>query len=289
MAAERGPAGAGEPPAPDGVILYDKPAGISSHDVVVRVRRALGRGVKVGHAGTLDPFATGLLLVLVGRATRVQRLLMALPKRYLATARFGARSSTGDPEGEIVHTGRVPEGELSLPTGRIRQRPPAHSAVKVSGRRSYELARAGVSVELAEREVEVHRFEERWREGERRGFEIECSSGTYVRSLIADLGDAYCEALRRTAIGPFEVGCADGERIIPLAEALSFLPEVRLDADQARRISHGQRIPRTGRAAPAPAVAGDVRVCSGESLIAIGQLDPGAGVLRPVVVLDAGR
>ena len=131
-----------------GTLLYDKPAGITSHDAVARVRRALGRGVKVGHAGTLDPFATGLLLILVGRATRVQRFLMALPKAYEATARFGATSNTGDPEGEIVETGRVPDGDLSLPTGVIRQRPPAFSAVKVGGRRAYQLARAGVEVEI---------------------------------------------------------------------------------------------------------------------------------------------
>ncbi len=160
----------------DGVVLYDKPAGITSHDVVAAVRRALsvrlgsrgGGRVKVGHAGTLDPFATGLLLVLVGRATRVQRFLMALPKTYEAVARFGAVSSTGDPEGEIVVTGAVPDGDLALPTGRLRQRPPAFSAVKVAGRRAYALARAGEAVELAEREVEVYRFEERWRSGDRR-------------------------------------------------------------------------------------------------------------------------
>ena len=192
----------------DGVVLYDKPAGVTSHDVVAKMRRALRSGarVKVGHAGTLDPFATGLLLVLVGRATRVQRFLMALPKSYEATARFGAVSNTGDPEGEITVTGVVPSGDLALPTGLVRQRPPAFSAVKIGGRRAYALARAGETVELAEREVHVYRFEERWREGERRGFVIECSSGTYVRSLIAALGDAYCEALRRTAIGRFEVG-----------------------------------------------------------------------------------
>ena len=132
-------------PASDGIVLYDKPAGITSHDVVARMRRALGRPrrVKVGHAGTLDPFATGLLLILVGRATRVQRFLMALPKRYEAVARFGAVSSTGDPEGELVQTGVVPSGDLPLPTGAVRQRPPAFSAVKVGGRRAYALARAG--------------------------------------------------------------------------------------------------------------------------------------------------
>src|SRR5256885_8459931 len=119
--------------AEDGVLLHDKPAGITSHDVVAQVRRRVGRGVKVGHAGTLDPFASGLLLVLVGRATRAQRFFMALPKTYEVVARFGAVSATGDPEGPITETGCVPEGELSLPTGVLRQRAPAHSAVKVGG------------------------------------------------------------------------------------------------------------------------------------------------------------
>src|SRR5947209_16342585 len=112
---------------PQGVVLCDKPAGVTSHDVVDAQRRRLGSGVKVGHSGTLDPFATGLLLILVGRATRVQRFLMALPKTYEAVARFGAVSSTGDPEGEITRTGRLPAGDLRLPTGVLRQRPPAYS------------------------------------------------------------------------------------------------------------------------------------------------------------------
>ena len=146
-------------PRQDGVVIYDKPAGVTSHDVVATMRRRLGKGTKVGHAGTLDPFATGLLLILVGRATRVQRFLLALPKTYQVVARFGAVSSTGDPEGEIVHTGAVPEGDLQLPTGRLRQRPPAYSAIKLRGRRAYALARAGVEVEVPEREVEVYRFE----------------------------------------------------------------------------------------------------------------------------------
>src|SRR5205807_10670825 len=107
--------------SPSGVLLYDKPAGVTSHDVVADVRRKRGRGVKVGHAGTLDPFATGLLLILVGRATRVQRFLMELPKTYQAVARFGAVSSTADPEGEITETGVVPVGDLTLLTGRVKQ------------------------------------------------------------------------------------------------------------------------------------------------------------------------
>jgi tRNA pseudouridine55 synthase len=265
-----------------GVVLYDKPAGITSHDVVVAVRRRLGRGIKVGHTGTLDPFATGLLLVLVGRATRVQRFLMALPKTYEATARFGATSSTGDSEGEIVHTGVVPVGDLDLPTGVLRQRPPAFSAVKIGGRRAYALARAGVEVDLPEREIEVYRFDEAWREVARRGFVIECSSGTYVRSLIAELGDAYCEQLRRTRIGPFDVADADPARVVELDHALSFLREVRLDSEAARRAGHGAAVP-----APADGVvAGDVvRLTDDVGLIALAQaLNDGQG-LKPIVGL----
>ena len=271
-------------PVSDGIVLYDKPAGITSHDVVARMRRALGaRGgrsgrVKVGHAGTLDPFATGLLLILVGRATRVQRFLMALSKRYEATARFGAVSTTGDPEGEITATGLVPSGDLDLPTGSVRQRPPAYSAVKVGGRRAYALARAGEQVELAERVIEVYRFDERWRDGDRRGFVIECSSGTYVRSLIADLGDAYCEELRRTAIGRFEVADADPERIIGLDDALSFMPEVRLDPKAARRAGHG------GAVAGDAAGAEVVRLTDDRGLIALAA-PRGEGLLGPVIGL----
>jgi tRNA pseudouridine55 synthase len=262
-------------PADDYVVLYDKPAGVTSHDVVAEVRRTLPRKTKVGHAGTLDPFATGLLLVLVGRATRVQRFLMALPKTYETIARFGARSSTGDPEGEIVVTGRVPSGDLTLPTGRVRQRPPAYSAIKIGGRRAYQLARAGTEVELPEREVVVHRFDERWRDGDRRAFRIECSSGTYVRSLIADLGDAYCEQLRRTTIGEFDVARADPQRHLPLQTALGFLPEVRLDPEHARRAGHGGRVPGEAQ--------GSVRLTDSEGLIAIAEPGHEAGTLMPIV------
>jgi tRNA pseudouridine55 synthase len=262
----------------DYVLLCDKPAGKTSHDIVAAVRRELPRKTKVGHAGTLDPFATGLLLVLVGRATRVQRFLMALPKRYETVARFGAVSSTGDPEGEIVETGLVPEGDLALPVGTVRQRPPAYSALKVAGRRAYELARAGEAVELAERAVVVHRFEQLWHEDARRAFIIECSSGTYVRSLIADLGDAYCESLRRTRIGRFDVADADPSRPVGLTEALDFLPEVRLDPETAWRAAHGQTV----TAAPAAGVE-TVRLTDDAGLVALAQPGPNATTLRPVV------
>ncbi len=235
----------------DGVLLIDKPAGMTSHGVVAVVRRALRTGperIRVGHAGTLDPFATGLLLVLVGRATRLQPLLMALPKRYETLARLGATSSTLDPEGEITETGRLPPDPPPLPTGPLRQRPPRYSAVKVDGERAYARARRGETFELAERTVTVYRFAQTWREGDRAAYEIECSAGTYVRSLIADLGDAYCLELRRTDIGPFSVRDAtppprpdDAPTLAPLGleRALAFLPSARLSGDAARRASHG--------------------------------------------------
>jgi tRNA pseudouridine55 synthase len=264
----------------DGIILFDKPAGITSHDVVARVRRTVPRKTKVGHAGTLDPFATGLLLVLVGRATRVQRYLMALPKRYEATARFGAVSTTGDPDGEITVTGALPERDLPLPTGAIRQRPHRYSAVKVEGRRAYALARAGVEVELPEREIEVYRFEELERSGaECRRYVIECSSGTYVRTLIADLGDAYCEQLRRTAIGTFDVADADPGTLVPLSDALAFLPEVRLTGEDARRAAHGVAIKPASP--PEPNVT--VRLADADGLIALAESDAAGGWLKPVV------
>jgi tRNA pseudouridine55 synthase len=253
----------------DGVLLVDKEAGVTSHDVVARVRRERGRGAKVGHAGTLDPFATGLLLVLLGRATRAQRFLMALPKTYETVARLGRVSTTGDRDGEIS-PGRMP-ASLAMPTGRIRQRPPAYSAVRIGGRRAYALARAGEEVEVPEREVDVHEATLLWHRGDRAAYRIHCSSGTYVRSLVMDLRDAYCEELRRTAIGAFRV--EDAGRLVALGEALSFLPEVRLDADAARRAGHGQRV--DGKA------DGVVRLVGPDGLV--GLAEPRDGRLKPIV------
>jgi tRNA pseudouridine55 synthase len=260
---------------PAGVLLRDKPAGVTSHDVVAEVRRSLPRGMKVGHAGTLDPFATGLLLVLVGRATRAQRFLMGLPKTYRAVARLGWVSDTGDRDGELAETGQVPE-RLSIPAGEQMQRPPAYSAVKVGGRRAYELARAGEAVETKERPVTVYRAELIWHEGDRAAFEIECSAGTYVRSLIADLGDAYCDELERTAIGPFRLEDADPERIVPLAEALAFMPERELDEHEAAAVRNGRRVARGAHRAD------HVRLVHGGDLLAIAE--PRGEELQPVVV-----
>src|SRR6201992_88267 len=182
------------------VLILDKPAGKTSHDVVAEVR--LERGVKAGHAGTLDPFATGLLLVLLGPATRLQRFLVGLPKTYLATARLGWTSTTGDPDGELTETGVVP-GSLELPTGTVRQRVPMTSAVRVGGERLYKKAHRGEVVTTPVRDVEVYRAELLSSGDGFAHYEIECSAGTYVRTLIETLSDAYCSDLRRVGVGPF--------------------------------------------------------------------------------------
>jgi tRNA pseudouridine55 synthase len=268
-----------------GVILLDKPAGVTSHDVVARVRRELrertGQKHRVGHAGTLDPFATGLLLVLVGAATRAQRFLMELPKTYRAVARLGWRSTTGDPEGELVQTGRIPE-PIAIPVGQQMQRPHAFSAVKVGGERLYQKARRGERVEAPARRINVYRSELVNHEDDRVEFLIECSSGTYVRQLIADLGDAYCEELERTAIGPFRLEDADPERLVPLADALSFLPGYELDDEDAERASHGVAVP----GGVTPLQEGDaIRLTHGARIVAIAE--PRDDRLKPTVVFPA--
>jgi tRNA pseudouridine55 synthase len=204
------------------VLLADKPAGITSHDMVERIRRE--RRCKVGHAGTLDPFATGLLLILLGKATKLQQYLVGLPKTYLATARLGWRSSTGDPDGELTETGRVPDS-LELPTGTVRQRVPMTSAVRVGGERLYKKAHRGETVPTPERDIEVYRADLLEQGDGTASFEIECSTGTYVRTLIETLDDAYCSELRRTAVGPFSVGDA-GEQL-SLEAVAEMVPAIK--------------------------------------------------------------
>lgn len=257
-----------------GVLLCDKPAGATSHDVVARVRRK--RGVKAGHGGTLDPFATGLLVVLLGRATRLQRYLLPLPKTYLATARLGWCSTTGDPDGELSETGAIPSS-LELPTGTVRQRLPMTSAVRVDGERLYKRAHRGESIETPEREVEVYRAELREAEEGRARYEIECSAGTYVRTLIETLGDAYCEELRRIAVGPLRIEDAGPEPVEPNA-ALAHLPERGLEPDEAIAIGHGRPIAARG-SEPGEAI----RLVADDRLVAVGRA--GEGTIRPEVVL----
>jgi tRNA pseudouridine55 synthase len=253
----------------------------------VQVRRGLPGRVKVGHSGTLDPFATGLMLVLVGRGTRLQRYLVGLPKAYRAGVRFGFVSTTHDPTGALSETGAhvdeaAVQAGLAPLRGEIEQRVPAHSAVKVAGERLYRRARAGDEIALPVRAVRVERlelarFDEREQTAE---LEVECSSGTYVRQLVADLGElcgagAYCTALERTRIGPFSLQDADAERVLSPNEALAFLPERVLDADEARRVRNGRPVEGGGD--------GPVRLTHEGDLVAIaGARD---GMLRPETVL----
>ena len=275
----------------DGVLLVAKPAGVTSHDVVESVRRA--QRAKVGHAGTLDPFATGLLVVLVGKATRLAQYMVGLPKSYCAGARFGAVSDTGDRDGAITQTGGATTEEgvraALLPlTGEIEQRAPAYSAVKVAGERLYRKARRGETVEAPIRRVRVDRldlvrFDAAAQEAE---LEIDCSSGTYVRQLVADLGDlcgagAYCTALERTAVGPFRLADADDDRVLPPAAAVSFLPAVDLTGAEADDIVHGRRIPvKTGLGEG----VGPIRLMFEDRLIAVAQLR--GDDLQPVTVIS---
>jgi tRNA pseudouridine55 synthase len=245
----------------DGLVVVDKPAGCTSHDVVARLRRAYGQR-RVGHAGTLDPDATGVLLVGLGRATRLLRYLSEAGKAYTGRVVFGIATSTLDAAGEVVDQRPMPltrdEVERALPrfVGDIEQLPPMVSAVKIGGRRLHELARAGEEVERAPRAVHVDRFE-------LVGFEpgpypeatfvVECGSGTYVRSLAADLGAAlggcaHLATLRRDRVGSFtlaearpldEIEAAPDDAVLPLSVAMRDLERIDVDAEQARAVTHG--------------------------------------------------
>ena len=271
---------------------------MTSHDLVAQVRRGLPGKTKVGHAGTLDPFATGLMLVLLGRGTRLQRYLVGLPKAYRAGVRFGVRSTTGDPTGELSATGGrtdepAIEAALERLRGEIRQTVPAYSAVKVEGRRLYRSARAGEEVERPVRTVRIERldlvaFDDVTQEGE---LAVECSSGTYVRQLVADLGElcgagAHCTTLERTRVGPFELADADPEHVVSLSEALAFLAERVLTPDEAAAVRHGRPLeePDAPEARDAPdAAAGPVRLTFEGELVAVARERD--GLLRPETVV----
>ena len=271
--------------AADGIVLLDKPAGASSRTAAGQVARALGAR-KFGHAGTLDPFASGLLVVLLGRACRTQDWFTLLPKEYEASARLGAVSTTGDPEGEITETGRLPESPLRLPTGKVRQHPPAFSAVHVGGRRAYERARAGEEFSTPEREVEIYEFAEAGRSGNEVELRIACSSGTYVRSLVSDLGDAYTTQLRRTAIGPFRVEDADPVRVLAIEEALTFMRKATLEPVAAKAATHGRPVEPGAVSEPAwegpGGPPGEILLVDDGGAVAIARREEG-GRLKPVV------
>jgi tRNA pseudouridine55 synthase len=256
---------------PSGLLLIDKPSGMTSHDVVYRIRRAVGVK-KVGHAGTLDPMATGLLILGVGRATRLLRFLGDMPKVYEGSGILGVETNTLDAEGEVIRESPVAVTESDLKAGldgfvgEIEQTPPAYSAVKVGGERLYKSARRGDVVEAAARRVTVHRFDLVSFDSPRFDFEVECSSGTYVRSLVADVGarlgtGGHLSALRRTSIGPFRVADAtapdDPGPLLPLDRAVAHLPEFELHPEEARVAVHGCCLGPTGIDGPYRAVAPD--------------------------------
>jgi tRNA pseudouridine55 synthase len=250
-------------PAAEGLLLVDKPSGMTSHDAVDVVRRSLGTR-KVGHAGTLDPMATGLLLLGVGRATRLLRYLGELPKTYAATGRLGEETDTLDADGEIVRTAPVDaslaevERACASLVGESMQTPPAYSAVKVGGRKLYEAARKGEVLEAPARPVRVDAFDVTAFDGRDLEVRVTCSGGTYVRVLVANVGrtlgcGAHLVRLRRTAIGSFRVEDAHppGEATPePLERAVEHLPSVRLDPEEARAASHGRPLGPAGVVGP---------------------------------------
>lgn len=281
-------------PAP-ALWLVDKTAGPTSHDIVAAARRQLGgRKVKVGHCGTLDPFATGLLVVLVGRATRLAPYLAGLDKTYLATVRTGFTSESLDPEGPIARSGTpatAAQVRDVLPgfVGRQAQRVPALSAVKVGGERLYAKARRGEDVALPEREVVIHSAElvEDLGDGDFL-VAVRCGSGTYIRRLAGDIGErlgcgAYCAALRRTAVGDLSVEDAvPVEEVAPTGgrdplEGLRHLPVRILTEAETERVLHGGRV--ADDAPDAPGVA----LVAGGRLVAVASREGGA--LRPAVVV----
>ena len=266
---------------------------MTSHDVVGSVRRALGTRA-VGHTGTLDPFATGLLVMLVGRATRLARFVEAREKRYLAVARLGVATSTDDLTGEPVATcatGAVSDADIAAALaefeGRYAQRPPAYSAKHVAGVRSYRLARRGEAVELAPVDVRVASIELIERDGDLVTFRATVSAGTYLRAIARDFGErlgtrAHLVALRRESVGDLTVddaipvSSASPDRLLPPLRMVSHLPVRTLDAAEAEAVAHGREVAGGGE-------PGDVALVHGGALLAVGERRETS--IRPRVVL----
>lgn len=255
----------------------DKAAGKTSHDVVEEVRRSTGER-RAGHAGTLDPLATGLLVVALGKAARLLEFMGDHEKTYEVEILLGTRTETDDAEGAPVGTAPVPSREELLAaaarlTGEIVQRPPAYSAVKIGGQRAYKLAREGREVEIPERRVTVHELALLDYAPPRARFRVRGSKGLYVRSIARDLG-GHVTALRRLASGPFRVEDA-GPELLPVDTAVMGLPELRLSTEDAGRFESGRRVERE--------VAGPVRVYCGPRFIGVGK--PDVGGMRPWKVI----
>jgi tRNA pseudouridine55 synthase len=279
---------------PEGLVLVDKPTGITSHDAVAAVRRSLGTR-KVGHAGTLDPMATGLLVMGVGRATRFLRFLGGLPKTYEATMRLGVETTTLDADGEVTRAVPVDVGDDELAravaglVGESMQRPPAYSAVKVGGRKLYQAAREGRALEAPPRAIRVERFEVVARRDDEVDLVVTCSGGTYVRVLAADVGaslgcGAHLTALRRTRIGDLDVADArpphDPGAPLPIARAVAHLPSLALERDEAVAAGHGRPLAPAGIQGPYAVVAPDGRL--------IGVYADDGPRSKPLVILAEG-
>jgi tRNA pseudouridine55 synthase len=288
-----------------GLLVLDKPGGITSRDVVDRVQRWFPRGTRIGHAGTLDPLATGVLVLCIGQATRLTEYVQRMSKTYRASLLLGARSDTDDADGTITPTavaqppdqGTV-QAALERFIGEVDQVPPAHSAAKVAGRRAYDLARRGKAVALRPRRVSIHGIDLLAYVYPRMEIEVRCGKGTYIRSLARDLGEhlgcgALVETLRRTRIGPFmerdamplDADAARArEQLLPLAAAVADLPRVVLAAPDLTRLAQGQSVPRAGNEGPTD--MDEVAVFDAEGhLAAVAAVDQGGRLLRPVKVL----
>ena len=284
-----------------GLFNVNKPIGPTSHDVVAGVRRRVGRKIKVGHAGTLDPFASGVLVVCVGPATRLADYVQSQPKRYAAEVTLGATSATDDPEGPITPTpsaGPVSEARvrdvLDRFVGRIMQVPPAHSAVHVDGRRAYKLARKGDRVDLPPRPVTIHAIELVRCDAARLELDVRCGSGAYIRSLARDIGAAlgvggYCSRLVRTAVGDFRVEDAIGpddldpqRHLLPASLAVAAMPRVTAAAPDREQLARGRAI-HIQQTPPAPAGSEIAVIDADGRLLAVATLDA-ANTLRPAKV-----
>jgi tRNA pseudouridine55 synthase len=289
-----------------GLVIVDKPGGMTSHDVVARIRRLAGTR-KVGHAGTLDPMATGVLVVGVDKATRLLGYLTLTEKEYAATIRLGQSTNTDDAEGEIIAAASAADvsaetlaAEVARLTGEIMQVPPAVSAVKVGGQRAYKLTRAGAAPELAPRPVTVYEFTVTAirLDGDLLDVDatVRCSSGTYIRALARDLGAAlgtggHLTRLRRTRVGGYRIEAAStleqlAERfdVLPLEEAAAAaFPRRDLNADEARRLATGGRLPAAGDAGPQD---GPVAAYAPDGTL-IALVIEESGQARPLVVFAA--
>jgi tRNA pseudouridine55 synthase len=291
------------------LLNLDKPGGMTSRTVVDRVVGPL-RGTKVGHAGTLDPLATGVLVVCVGAATRLIEYVQRMPKTYRTVIRLGARSDTLDADGrvsEVADPCRPDESEirtvLARQVGTIEQRPPEFSALKVRGERAYDLARAGRAVDLAPRRVRIDRIDLLGYEWPRLELEIACGSGTYIRSIARDVGEelgcgGLVETLIRTRIGPFLQADAIGletlsietiaDRLRPALDAVAELPRISLSAAQVAAVVQGRAL-ASSEVGGGPVAAGEVALVGPDgTLAAIGEHDAETGRISPRRVLAGG-